>query len=410
MLHLADEELKELMLDLESFRVERKETWSPSAATKGQEDVCAFANDLPGSDLPGVLFVGVRDDGVPTGLEITDQLLYQLAAIKYDGNIVPPPTLSLEKRRLAGHDVAVVAVVPSSSPPVRYRGRIWVRTASRRGVATAQDEQILVEKRRHGDRPFDARPVQGSTLEDLSLRYFDEEYLPQAFDPEILAANERTTLQRLAATKMVETLDEPTPTALGLLVLSARSRHHLPGAYVQFLRIEGREISDPVGDELMIEGMLADVIRRTEDKIVSHNRVAVDFTSQSLEQRQYLYPLEAIQQLFRNAVLHRNYETSNAPVRVYWFDDRIEISNPGGPFGSVTAETFGQPGLTDYRNPALAEALRVLKFVQRFGAGIELARGALAANGNPPPEFAVSANFVIAKVRPHKKAASEPGA
>jgi len=66
-----------------------------------------------------------------------------------------------------------------------------------------------------------------------------------------------------------------------------------------------------------------------------------------------------------------------ATVRVYWFDDRIEIHNPGGPFGSVTPENFGQPGVTDYRNPNLAEALRALGYVQRFGAGIAIARKAL---------------------------------
>jgi ATP-dependent DNA helicase RecG len=72
--------------------------------------------------------------------------------------------------------------------------------------------------------------------------------------------------------------------------------------------------------------------------------------------------------------MHRSYEATNAPVRVYWFDDRIEIHNPGGPFGSVTVENFGQPGITDYRNPNLAEALRALGYVQRFGAGIAIAR------------------------------------
>jgi len=76
------------------------------------------------------------------------------------------------------------------------------------------------------------------------------------------------------------------------------------------------------------------------------------------------------------APMHR-YEATNAPVRVYWFDDRIEIHNPGGPFGSVTQENFGRPGVTDYRNPNLAEALRALGFVQRFGAGIAIARRAL---------------------------------
>lgn len=66
-------------------------------------------------------------------------------------------------------------------------------------------------------------------------------------------------------------------------------------------------------------------------------------------------------------------------MRINWFDDRIEIRNPGGPFGSVTAENFGSPGVTDYRNPNLAEALRALGYVQRFGAGIAIARKARGA-------------------------------
>lgn len=67
--------------------------------------------------------------------------------------------------------------------------------------------------------------------------------------------------------------------------------------------------------------------------------------------------------------------------------DRIEIHNPGGPFGQVTQENFGQPGITDYRNPHLAEAMKNLGYIQRFGLGIPLARKELEKNGNPPPDF-----------------------
>ena len=107
----------------------------------------------------------------------------------------------------------------------------------------------------------------------------------------------------------------------------------------------------------------------------------------------------ALQQLVRNAVMHRDYETSNAPVRLTWFDDRIEIQNPGGPYGQVTRDNFGQPGITDYRNPNVAEAMRNLGFVQRFGVGIEIARSTLRENGNPPPEYSVQDTHVLVTVR-----------
>lgn len=80
-------------------------------------------------------------------------------------------------------------------------------------------------------------------------------------------------------------------------------------------------------------------------------------------------------------------------------DDRIEISSPGGPFGVVTKENFGGPGITDYRNPNLADAMKVLGFVQRFGIGIQSARAELQKNGNPEPEFQVEPVTVVATVR-----------
>ncbi|EQD80451.1 transcriptional regulator [mine drainage metagenome] len=98
--------------------------------------------------------------------------------------------------------------------------------------------------------------------------------------------------------------------------------------------------------------------------------------------------------------MHRTYEGTNTPVRVSWYEDRIEILSPGGPYGEVTPENFGTPGLTDYRNPNLAEAMRVLGYVQKFGGGIVVARSALQKNGNPLPEFSVDQRFVLAIVRP----------
>jgi ATP-dependent DNA helicase RecG len=79
-------------------------------------------------------------------------------------------------------------------------------------------------------------------------------------------------------------------------------------------------------------------------------------------------------------------------------DDRIDIVSPGGAYGAVTPETFGQPGVVDYRNPNLAEALRVLGFVQRFGFGIATARRELEKNGNPPLTFEVEPNRVLVRV------------
>jgi ATP-dependent DNA helicase RecG len=396
---LTDEEIAALLGDLESDRCERKRAWSGDAADKARQAVCAFANDLPNHDRPGVLAVGVDDRAEPTGIDVSDQLLRTLADIKTDGRILPPPTLTVEKRSYRGVPIAVVTVWPADAPPVRFDGRVWIRIGPRRGLATVQDERILNEKRRAKDRSFDTHPVRGCPLGELNRVVFDNEFLPRAVAADVLAANERSYEARLAATGMVASVDDPTPTVVGVMTVGKSPRTWVPCAYVQFLRIRGTALSDPIADELEIDGTLDQMLRRLDDKLRATLTVAVDFASgTTTEVRSSPYPLSALQQLTRNAVMHRTYEGTNAPVRVNWFDDRIEILNPGGPYGIVTKENFGRPGVADYRNPAIAAALKTLGFVQRFGAGIAEANRALAANGNPPVHFEVEPTYVLATV------------
>lgn len=390
----SNEALDAMLADLESDRIERKESFKGNAPQTVREAVCAFANDLAGHGEPGVVFIGAKDDGAPMELDVTDELLRQLADIKTDGNIAPPPTLLVEKRPLRGHDMAVITVWPCDTPPVRFKGRIHVRWGPRRGLASAQDERILNERRRHRDRPFDIQPLPSATLEDLDRLRFEQEYLPSLVARDVLAANDRSHEQRLAATKMIASETDATPTVLGLLVVGRSPADWLQGAYTQFLRIAGTDLSAPILDEEPIFGSVADQIRRLEDKLEAHNLRSVQFADVDREQRGEDYPMDALRQLVRNAFMHRSYEATNAPVRVYWFDDRIEIHNPGGPYGSVTPENFGQPGVTDYRNPNLAEALRALGFVQRFGAGIAIARKMLGER----LRFEVQPGFIAAIV------------
>jgi ATP-dependent DNA helicase RecG len=85
-----------------------------------------------------------------------------------------------------------------------------------------------------------------------------------------------------------------------------------------------------------------------------------------------------------NALMHRNYE-SNAPVYIYHFTDRIEIVNPGGLYGEARPSNF--PEASDYRNPVIAEAMKIMGYVNRFNYGVKQSQRELAANGNPPAEF-----------------------
>jgi ATP-dependent DNA helicase RecG len=186
---MENAELTSLLADLESDRVERKAALSDR--DKIRQAICAFANDLPNHDKPGVLFVGVDNNGRCTGLPITDELLLTLSSMRSDGNTVPFPSMTVQKRALDGCEMAVVVVDPSDAPPVRFQGRVWVRIGPRRAVASPEEERRLTGKRRSRDLPFDLRPVPSATLDDLDLDLFRRTYLPSSVANDVLDQNQR---------------------------------------------------------------------------------------------------------------------------------------------------------------------------------------------------------------------------
>ena len=102
------------------------------------------------------------------------------------------------------------------------------------------------------------------------------------------------------------------------------------------------------------------------------------------EETQFNFPKWAIRELLLNAVMHRDYE-SNAPIKFYQYKDRIEIINPGGLYGNARPENF--PDVNDYRNPVIAEVMKVLGYVNRYNRGIARVRRELKENGNPDAVF-----------------------
>ena len=394
---MTDAELEALLDDIESDRAERKE--SGADGDRIRRAVCAFANDLPNHERPGVLFVGVNDKGVPTGLQITDQLLQNLASIRGDGNVLPFPSIDVQKRRLKGQDVAVVIVHPAAATPVRSKGTVWIRSGPRRGIASADDERRLNEKRRFRDLPADLRPIASAGLDVLDELLFRRTYLPSAISREVIEQNDRTLNEQFLATKFASPGPPVCATVLGVLAVGKSPTDWVPGAYVQYLRIDGTGLSDPVQAAHELRGPLPDLMGNLEELLKVNIQTAVEIASRPVEVRTPDYPLIALQQIARNAVLHRSYENTNAPVRLYWFKDRVEILNPGGPYGAVTKENFGKPGACDYRNPNLAAVMKELGYVQRFGYGLTNARAEMDKNGNPPIEFQVEDTHVAVILR-----------
>jgi ATP-dependent DNA helicase RecG len=387
-----DEALR-LMADLESDRVER--TTALTDTDKFAKAICAFANDMPQNRQPGYLFVGVRDDGVPSGAAITDQLLQNLAAIRADGNIQPLPAMTVQRLVASGGDVAVVEVLPSDLPPVRYKGQIWIRVGPRRAIASEAEERILAERRVALARTWDARPCRGAGLDDLVLDLFLVGYRQFAIAPEIIEENNRSTTEQLAALRFYD-LKLGCPTYAAILLFGKDPLFFVPGAYVQYVQYGGVSQADEALRDRRLSGDLLAVLRGL-DQLAQDLAGARPVPAQDLAERTVAdYPPRALHELFVNAVIHRNYDGSSTPILVNHFADRIEILSPGGLFGDLTLEQF--PRGTAYRNPVLAEAAKTLGFVNRYGRGIAIVQAELKRNDSPPAEFEIGSNYFLVRV------------
>ena len=387
---IDETQLSTLLADLESFRVER--TISTADTAKFSEAICAFANDMPNSGLPGYLLIGADDKtGRPSGLTASDQLLQNLAGLVSAGNILPGPALVAYKVSLSSGagDIAVVEVRPSDIPPVRYNGRVWIRRGPRRGIANESKERILAERRIAGHVSFDARPCVGSSLADLAVDLFTTGYRPLAVDAEIIAENARSLEVQMASLRFFD-LGRNCPTHAGLLLFGKNPLYYQPLWFVQYVHYEGRDAGSDLIANREFGGDLLSILRDLDRfaKELPASRLIEE--SALREKVVYDYPPAALRELLMNAILHRAYDQPSN-VRVLHFADRIEIISPGPLYGVATPANF--PRQTSYRNPVIAEAMRVLGFVNRFGRGVERAQAALAANGSQPAAFEFGDTF-----------------
>lgn len=124
---INETQLISLLQALESDSVER--TVATNNTDKFCLAVCAFANDLSNHKKPGYLLIGVKDDGSLAGLKVTDQLLKNLGGLRSDGLILPQPQINIAHFSFNDGDVAVVEMLPSVFPRIRYKGKIWIGQA-----------------------------------------------------------------------------------------------------------------------------------------------------------------------------------------------------------------------------------------------------------------------------------------
>lgn len=381
---ITKEEVLALLSDIENYHIER--TVSTDKMDKFCQAICAFSNDMPNSGKNGYLIIGAADDGSISGLKVDDKLYKTISGIRSDGNIQPFPIMSVEKFSYDAGDLLVVEVTPHKYPPIKYKGRTWIRIGPRKDIASEMEERALTERRRANIISFETYPCIDSTLDDLKLDLFRNVYLPAIMDEDALTGDKRDVKQQLSALRLYNTTED-CPTYAAIILFGKNPEYYLPGAYIQYVRFEGYDNAADIVNEHKFAGCLIEMLPKLdtfiETAIIEKRPKPITALR---EKTIYNYPTWALRELLMNAVMHRDYQ-SNTPTKLYQYADKIEIDNAGGLYGNAKPENF--PNVNDYRNPIIAEAMKALGYVNRYNRGVVRVQKDLRDNGNQEAQFSV---------------------
>ena len=382
---ITKNEIQALLHSTETYRVER--TVSTGDMDKFQEAICAFANDLPNSRKNGYLIIGAHDNGELSGLKVTDDLLKKIAAIRSNGNILPIPVMNVDRYEFPEGDLLVAEVSPSDLPPVRYRGRTFVRIGPRRDIATEAEERILAERRMSFMATFDTTPCFAAKLSDINTDLLHDKYLVPLLGKDVVDSDARPIEEQMAAVGMYDT-EHSCPTYAALVLFGQMPRRFMPGLYVQYVNFRGNDVTSEVINEMQLEGNYCEMLPRLESLLeMSVIKKKPVFVSILREEMVTNYPYNAIRELLLNACMHRDLQ-SNTPLRFYEYADHLEILNAGGLYGNARPENF--PNVNDYRNPLVASAMKTMGYVNMFNRGVGQVQTDLKENKNKPALFDVS--------------------
>jgi ATP-dependent DNA helicase RecG len=366
-----DRRLSLVVAEGEGQRVEFKQDVGDLAPA-----MVAFANASGGS-----IFVGLNDQGTPSGLRVTNRFLSQVQDIAR--NCDPAVPVSFARH---GDSVLELAVAEGVDKPYRCRDGFYLRVGPNSQKLKRNEIRELIVGA--GSFHFDELPnrecVFPRDIDQARIKRFLE-LAGIVFDggPDALLLNldvarrqgERIVLNNAA-----------------VLFFAKEPQRFLRESYCTAVRYQGTDRfsvidrQDIVGDPITI---VEEALRFVKRNIAVETIV----TSDARHQEVFDYPLVAVREAITNAVAHRDYHYDASHVYIHIFADRLEIENPGGlPAGLRPAE-LGQRSVR--RNRAIADLLFRAKYIERIGSGITRMRNALAENNNPPFEVTSTSFFVI---------------
>jgi ATP-dependent DNA helicase RecG len=367
----------------EDLHTEFKE-W-PIHADDLANSLIAFANTDGGQ-----LILGVTDDGRMLGVDDPAATAQQVDQIAYN-NCRPPLTVIQETVDADGTTIVVVNVPQGDQRPYQTnRDLFYIRTTSGRRRASRQELLRLFQAAESFF--YDETVVLQAALRDLDSRAF-EEFLRSVYHrslDEFDVGYERLLLNwRLVR----EREGQIHPTVAGILFFGREPQRFLPQSRVVAARIPGLDLAPAPSDAKQLEGPLPTLLEDAARFLRLHLQMSHRIEGFAPEVQPEL-PEAALRETVVNALAHRDY-TIAAPVRLFVFDDRVEVRTPGRLPNTVTIEAMKLGAAHVLRNPAIYTLFSRIGMVTGIGSGvyrtIQLVREATGCE----PEIYVQGNELV---------------
>ena len=367
-LSMKQTDLDILLQEGEGSMLEYKESLSSSLA----RDLTAFANSSGGKVL-----LGVRDDGTVIGVRDSNKLRAQIQDIAR--NCDPPVKILIE----TVGKVTAITVRESESKPVQCRqGFFW-----RQGAVTQKlsRDEIRDFFRSEGAIRFDLTVCQKFRYpEDFDRRKFDAWIKQSRITPR------RRIDDVLVNIEVAERAGRRlTFRNAGVLFFAKNINHFFPQAYITCLLAKGTDKVNILDRKDFAGGLVSDI---EESLRFIERNTRTGYRIEKLRREDVPeYPMRALREAITNAIMHRDYFESGANVFVEIYDDRIEISNPGGLPKGLSKEELGTRSVR--RNPLIADLLHRIALIEKAGTGIRRMREDARKHKCPEPKFTVNGFF-----------------
>jgi len=342
----------------------------------------------------GTVLVGVEPDKTATGVPYSAEEIQTL--IQAPQTLLNPP-LNPSCQRVHVGQLLVLKFEVSSSMEVHRGagGRAFYRLGAENPSLPSEQIQSLRESKK--SFAYERQNILGASWEDLDARAIE------AFVERIRDPRDPKAILDHAYHLVDSSVKQPSVSMAALLLFGKDPSRWHPRCGVDFVKYEGTErqhgsalnVIKRIRFEVPLFRLIDEAVGRIKDHIRERTILHDLFFHERLE-----YPIFAWQEALVNAVAHRDYSLSGAPVEVWMFHDRIEVRSPGLPPSPVTLEQLRlQKRVHFSRNPLLVRVLADLGYLREMGEGIPRMFDEMEHHGLRPPEFSAEGFFFIVTLR-----------